>query len=241
MDFADDPEKLNMLISAGREFELDGEKHWFAIAEDGSCALFDKDYKIDDLSKVKTITNEMIRKDITSISIPDSVESIGEAAFYYCKYLKNINITGSIESIGDFAFSWCKSFKHIDIPHSAKSIGNHAFYWCESLESIIIPDLVKSIGKYAFANCESLKSVSISDSVKSIGNGAFAGCKSLKSINIPDYVESIGEAAFFNCEYLEEVVFKGRTLDEVRSMKYYPWGIEDEWGIEKKSIIKAEL
>lgn len=45
MDFMDDPGKLNMLISAGKEFELNGEKYWFVMAEDGSCALFDKNGK----------------------------------------------------------------------------------------------------------------------------------------------------------------------------------------------------
>ena len=189
MDFVDDPEKLNMLISAGKDFELDGEKHWFVVAEDGSCALFDKEYNIDDLSKVKEITDEMIREDITSIIIPDSVDRIGYKAFS----------------------------------------------WCESLKSINIPNSVKSIREYAFAGCKSLISINIPDLVESIGNDAFYNCKSLISINIPDSVKSIGEEAFFWCESLKEVIFKGKTLDDVKSMKKYPWGIEDE------SIIKAEL
>ena len=213
MDFADDPEKLNMLKSYGREFELDGQKYyWFAIAEDGSCALFDKDYNIDDLSKIKEITNEMIRKDIKCIIIPDSVKSIEEGAFKHCKSLTSINIPDSVKSIGEDAFSQCKSLTSINIPNSVKSIGYGAFFCCESFESIIIPDSVESIGDFAFSNCYSLKCINIPDSVKSIGYQVFAGCISLK-----------------------EVIFKGKTLDEVKSMSYYPWRIKDE------SIIKVEF
>ena len=127
MDFADDPEKLNMLISAGKEFYINREKHWFVVAEDGSCALFDKECNIDDLSKVKTITNEMVSEDITSINIPNSVESIGNGAFSWHKSLTSINIPDSVESIERGAFDSCTSLKSINIPDSVKSIGEDAF------------------------------------------------------------------------------------------------------------------
>ena len=59
--------------------------------------------------------------------------------------------------------------------------------------------------------------------------------KSIKSITIPNNVTSIGYNAFSGCESLKEVIFKGKTLDEVKQMKYYPFGIKDE------SIIKCEI
>ena len=212
MDFADDPEKLNALKSNGRYFYIDRKKHWFVVAEDGSCALFDKDYNIDDLSKVKEITNEMIRKDIKCINIPGSVKSIREKAF-----------------AGD------ESLKSINIPDSVESIGYQSFAYCTSLERIIIPDSVEWIADDTFVHCESLKSINIPDSVKSIGDFAFFYCKSLISINIPNSVKNIGYRAFFSCKSLKEVIFKGKTLAQVKSMNDYPWGINDE------SIIKTEL
>ena len=85
----------------------------------------------------------------------------------------------------------------------------------------------------AFGWCSSLLSIAIPDSVKSIGIHAFYNCRSLKSITIPDSVTSIKDGAFFKCVSLKSVVFKGKTLEEVQSMDFYPWGAEDE------SVFKA--
>ena len=115
-----------------------------------------------------------------------------------------------------------------------KSIGNDAFYKCESLASVQIPDSVESIGDGAFYNCKSLSRIQIPDSVKRIGNGAFDCCISLARIQIPDSVKSIGDYAFYTCTSLKEVIFKGKTIEDVKAMNHYPFGIKD------KSIIKAE-
>jgi hypothetical protein len=114
------------------------------------------------------------------------------------------------------------------IPNSVTNIGYNAFSFCKSLKEIIIPNSVTSIGSYAFSNCYSLTSITIPDSVTSICYGTFAYCKSLKSITIPDSVTSIGYDAFFCCESLKEVIFKGKTLDEVKQMENYPFRIKDE-------------
>jgi len=114
-----------------------------------------------------------------------------------------------------------------------KNIKNYAFLQCKSLKSIVIPDSVKSIGHGAFYECESLTSIIIPDLVESIEYYAFAWCESLKSIVIPDSVKSIGTIAFYECENLKSVTFKGKTIDKVKSMDNYPFGIKDE------SIIKC--
>ena len=121
------------------------------------------------------------------------------------------------------------------IPNSVTSIDNYAFYNCNSLEEITIPDSVTSIADSAFWNCTSLTSITIPDSIIDISNYGFCDCKSIKSITIPNNVTSIGYNAFSGCESLKEVIFKGKTLDEVKQMKYYPFGIKDE------SIIKCEI
>ena len=108
-----------------------------------------------------------------------------------------------------------------------KKIDIEMFYG-SNIESIIIPNSVKSIGDAAFNQCERLESIVIPNSVKSIGDGAFAYCESLISIVIPDSVESIGNLAFYRCESLKSVSFKGKTINQIKVMKYYPFGIEDE-------------
>ena len=121
------------------------------------------------------------------------------------------------------------------IPNSVISIDNDAFVYCELLKEITIPNNVTSIGDKAFFYCESLKEVIIPNNVTNIGREVFSSCESLASITIHNSTTSIGEWAFFNCPSLKQVIFKGKTLDEVKRMDNYPWDIEDE------SIIKCEI
>ena len=121
------------------------------------------------------------------------------------------------------------------IPSSVTSIGYMVFWDCNSLKEIVIPNSVTNIDSRAFAYCESLTSITIPDSVTMIGHSAFSHCKSLTSITIPNYVTGIGIDVFFDCTSLKEVIFKGKTLEQVKQMKYYPFGIKDE------SIIKCEI
>ena len=144
---------------------------------------------------------------ITSITIPDSVTSIGECAFYNCSSLTSIELPDSVTNIGDSAFDGCSNLRSIVIPNSVTSIGDYAFYDCSSLTSIIIPDSVTSIGDYAFYNCTSLTSITIPEEVASIGDYAFYNCSSLTSIIIPDSVTSIGDYAFYDCSSLTSVTF----------------------------------
>ena len=141
---------------------------------------------------------------LTSITIPDGVTSIGNAAFSYTG-LKSITIPDSVTSIGKFAFYNCTSLTSITIPDGVTSIGESAFLSCSSLTSITIPDSVTSIGESAFYGCSSLTSITIPDSVTSIGNSAFSYCSRLTSIMIPDSVTSIGDYAFRNCSSLKTI------------------------------------
>ena len=122
---------------------------------------------------------------LTSITIPDSVTSIGERAFNGCAGLTSVTISNGVTSIGERAFSGCDSLTSITIPDSVTSIGNYAFGWCSGLTSIVIPNSVTSIGDYAFYLCRGLISVTIGSGVTSIGSNVFVGCSSLKSITIP--------------------------------------------------------
>ena len=145
------------------------------------------------------------RSAIKSITIGDTVTSIGSYAFSGCSSLTNVTIPDSVTRIGSFAFRNCESLTGITIPDSVTRIGSFAFENCESLTSVTIPDSVTSISEQVFRRCTSLTSVTIPDSVTSIGVCAFVYCNSLTSVTIPDSVTSIGSSAFYGCTSLESV------------------------------------
>ena len=185
----------------GVKYSRDGKKLLRA-----SYSLFwEKEYVVREGTEVICDCAFFCCESLQSITIPNSVKSIGNRAFYECKSLQSITIPNSVTSIGKEAFSCCESLQSITIPNSVKSIGNYAFRNCESLQSVTIPNSVTKIGNEAFWGCDSLQSVTIPNSVTSIGNKAFNDCKSLQSITIPNSVKSIGNYAFRECDSLQSI------------------------------------
>ena len=184
----------------GVKYSCDGKKLLMA-----SSSLRKKEYVVREGTEVICDGAFKFCKSLQSVTIPNSVKSIGDEAFCGCRSLQSVTIPNSVTSIGDGAFSACESLQSVTIPNSVKSIGDDAFRWCKSLQSVTIPNSVKSIGDGAFSACESLQSVTIPNSVTSIGDEAFYLCKSLQSITIPNSVTSIGDGTFRDCESLQSI------------------------------------
>jgi hypothetical protein len=146
---------------------------------------------------------------LVSITIPDSVITIGWSAFGNCSNLSSVIIGSDVETIEVYAFYGCSNLVSITIPDSVTDIGMSAFEDCASLSSVTIGSSVTSIGDSAFKNCTSLTSVTIGNSVETIGGNAFESCTSLSNITIPDSVTSIGAYAFDGCTSLFSVTFDG--------------------------------
>ena len=143
--------------------------------------------------------------DLTSVTLPGSVTSIGNWAFEYCTKLPSIEIPNSVKRIGRNAFANCTSLNSISLPYVV-SIGEAAFQYCTGLQWFTIPWAVTSIKNNTLEGCTGLTSIGIHDRVTSIGRDAFRDCSSLVSVTIPKSVTSIGEQAFYNCSALTSVI-----------------------------------
>ena len=120
---------------------------------------------------------------LTSVTIPNSVTTIGGSAFSGCSALTSVNIPNSVTTTGGSAFSGCSALTSVNIPNSVTKIGDYAFYFCSALTSVTIPNSVTEIGDGAFAYCSSLKILTFGSGLQSIGKGAFDYCTSITQIS----------------------------------------------------------
>lgn len=142
---------------------------------------------------------------ISSISLPAGLTSIGGRAFDGVFRLRSLMIPDSVTSIGEGAFRDCFGLSSFSIPESVTSIASSAFINCSGLTSITIPNSVTKVENWTFCNCSSLSTVIIPNSVTSIGEYAFSGCSGLTEVTIGNSVANIGLYAFENCNSLVSI------------------------------------
>ena len=159
---------------------------------------------------------------LTSITIPNSVTSIGERVFFYCTGLTSITIPNSVTSIGNYAFNGCTSLKELRIEdgestlslgyntyNSSNTTSKGLFYDCP-LETLYLGrnlsyNTSSNYGYSPFYNIKTLANVTIGNSVTSIGEYAFYNCTGLTSVVIDNSVTSIGNSAFNGCTGLTSI------------------------------------
>ena len=144
-----------------------------------------------------------------------NVVQIEKNAFADCDFLESVTIPDTVTSIGYNSFRGCTSLQTVTLPKALQTLDGHAFAYCSSLKSIVIPKCLEEVydwgfgeeGPYEgpFTGCESLSDISFEKGTKQIPNYLFQGITGLKSIVIPESVSSIGSDAFANCENLSEV------------------------------------
>ena len=165
---------------------------------------------------------------LTSVTIPNSVTTIGEYTFFECKSLPSITIPDSVTEIGSSSFNGCTSLTTCTIGSSVTSIGSNAFIFCKSLTSVTIPDSVIWIGYAAFSDCSGLTSVNIPNGITTIDGSTFYNCKSLTSITIPSGVTSIGTYAFMNCRSLSSITVEAITPPTLEHYDtYVDWAFDN--------------
>ena len=137
-------------------------------------------------------------KQISSVTIPETVTAIQSEAFAHCTSLTSIVIPDSVKKISTHCFEGCTGLTKVVLPDGLKAIDEYVFKDCTSLEEVVIPNSVTKIARGAFSGCSSLSKVVLSGKLKTIGKNAFRGCK-LESIVFPASLETIEMDAFAEC------------------------------------------
>lgn len=151
----------------------------------------------------------------TTINVPDSVNTIGKGAFKDCYNLQSTTIPDGVTSIEDETYYYCEKLAEVSIPNSVTSIGESAFFECSSLKSVNLSNYITTIGDYAFKRCYELQSIDLPDGITTIGNDAFTFCSSLSSMVFPNSVTSLGYCVLLGCSSLTEVVLPN-SIEEIQ-------------------------
>lgn len=152
-------------------------------------------------------------RNLTGVTLSDSVTTIGDDVFRSCTSLGSIVIPDSVTSIGSYAFTDCTGLTCVTIGSGLTSMGFESFTRA-GLRSITIPDTITVLDNGCLAGNVSLSSATLSQNITGIGYGVFGDCPSLTSvglegsgasIEVPSGVTSIGARAFENCSGLTSV------------------------------------
>ena len=174
---------------------------------------------------------------LTGISIPASVRNIDNRALYGCLALRDLKFSsaGNLLRIGADSFSRCACLRVVTIPESVRKICAGAFSECAYLWSINVPDGVTCIADGTFFGCRMLSKFSLPDSVTEIRRYAFCGCRNLEGLKIPASVHTIGSYAFSECGRHEEtkIPVTVRMLGHDVASVYVPEEIDDEDHLEE--------
>ena len=153
---------------------------------------------------------------LTSATVPATVTAMGFGVFSGCDKLETADIAASIDSLPNSTFVSCASLKGAALSSTISTIESKAFEDCSSLEAAPYPQ-AKTIEFSAFSGCSALKSVTLSDEMTEIASYAFYQCESLSSVKLPPSIKLIDDRVFAECKNLETVNLSDTAIVEVGS------------------------
>ena len=142
-------------------------------------------------------SNAFQRAALTSVHIPDNVETIEDCAFGGAGYMQEVHLPDSLTSLGGSAFEYCRNLRAVKIPSKIKVITWYAFRYCDSLQSVELHDSITGFGNESFAGCD-LREITLPKSTTAVGNHAFEGNANLSKVTFNEGLIYIGESAFQN-------------------------------------------
>ena len=113
---------------------------------------------------------------------------------------ERVTIPDTVEVVGESAFENNQKVQFVVIPKSVKRLDAYVFWECNNLEEVVLGKGLTAVDEYSFAGCTGLKQITIPENIQSIDAQAFAGCVNLTDIYIPATVTGIAEDAFLNCD-----------------------------------------
>ena len=146
---------------------------------------------------------------ITSITIPNSIKSIGERAFMMTS-LTSVHIPNSVQSMGTYAFAMSTQLSEVTFQENSQlnEISDYAFMNCGLIEEINIPKSVTRVGEYAFALVGRLSSLTFEEGslLQDIDSFAFAMAADIEELILPEGLLTIADSAFINLAKLTNLV-----------------------------------
>ena len=174
---------------------------------------------------------------LTGVTMPNSIKSIGSDAFYKCSNLVSVTLSKNLNEMGDHAFAYCTKLESIDIPDSVTFIDSYAFYDCRSLSRVKILSSVKRIGSYAFSG-NNIKELYIDDInaylTRSYSGGfipffaenIYINGVLLEELVIDDSIMQIPDYAFRECTSLKNVTLSDSVSSVGKNAFYYCTNLE---------------
>lgn len=221
-------DRLAVAVTTYEDPDGEGASYSGAVTVPSTVAYEDRDYTVTEIG----VGAFYSCKDLTGITLPETLETIGEYAFSRCTGLENMNaLPAALTSIGSHAFAYT-ALKAIAVAEGSKNFAAEAdvLYSLDAngqpatvivcapgtVGAKTVSESVTAIEYAAFAACEQVSGITLPSTLTTIGQYAFDGCLRLYELTIPESVTEIGAQAFYKCEYLSDITLpsKLQSLEE---------------------------
>ncbi|OHT16714.1 hypothetical protein TRFO_12973 [Tritrichomonas foetus] len=152
-------------------------------------------------------------ENLTTVFLPDTIETLGEKTFEDCHKLTNIKIPNHITKIPFSCFANCVALESIIFSGNITEISEYAFFNCTLLRYITLPKDLVSLGQYSFAFCNRIgPNIEIPDSISAVPSGCFYFCNGIETLRAGQKTTSLNDYSFFGCSTLSKIDFGASIL-----------------------------